>query len=65
MQSGKNPHQAQEHFVLPDNDRPKKEPTIQLTAEQVDFFKTNGYLSIDHLIDADEVAYIRDQYDQV
>ena len=65
MHSVKNPHQAQEHFILPDDDRPQKEPTIQLTSEQIDFFRTNGYLSIAHLIDADEVAYIRDQYDQV
>jgi hypothetical protein len=65
MESMKNPHQAQDYFILPEDDRPRKEPTIKLTPEQIDFFKTNGFLSIDQLIDEKEVAYIRDQYDQV
>ena len=65
MESVKNPHQAQDHFVLPENNQPLKEPTIKLTPEQVDFFRTNGFLSIDHLIDENEVTYIRDQYDKV
>jgi hypothetical protein len=65
METIKNPHQAQDHFILPESDKPLKEPTIKLTQEQIDFFKTNGFLSIDRLIDDNEVAHIRDQYDQV
>ena len=65
METIKNPHQAQDHFVLPESDHPLKEATIKLTPEQIDFFKTNGFLSIDRLIDDDEVAHIRSQYDQV
>ncbi len=65
METITNPHQAHAHFVLPKNDKPIKEPTIKLTSEQIEFFKTNGFLSIDHLIDDDEVTYIRNQYDQV
>lgn len=65
MEKITNPHQAQDHFVLPENNKPLKEPNIKLTSEQIEFFKTNGYLSIDHLIDEDEVTYIRQQYDQV
>lgn len=65
MEKITNPHQAQDHFVLPENDKPLKEANIKLTTEQIEFFKTNGYLSIDHLIDEDEVTYIRQQYDQV
>jgi hypothetical protein len=65
METLTNPHQAQAHFILPENDKPLKESTIKLTSEQIEFFKTNGFLSIDRLIDNDEVAYIRDQYDQV
>ena len=65
METLKNPHQAQEYFVLPKCDKPTKEPTVKLTPEQIEFFKTNGFLSIDHLIDDDEVDYIRNQYDQV
>lgn len=65
MEEIKNPHQAQALFILPENDKPIKEPTIKLTSEQIEFFKTNGFLSIDRLIDDDEVAYIRDQYDKV
>ena len=60
-----NPHQAHTYFVIPETDTPTKEPTIKLTDEQINFFKTNGFLSIDKLIDDDEVASIRDQYDQV
>ena len=51
METVKNPHQAHALFVLPENDKPTKEPTIKLTSEQIDFFKTNGFLSIDRLID--------------
>lgn len=65
METLKNPHQAHAYFVLPESDKPTKEPTIKLTPEQIEFFKTNGFLSIDHFIDENEVAYIRDQYDQV
>jgi len=65
METIKNPHQAQYHFILPESDKPLKEPTIKLTQEQIDFFKTNGFLSIDRLTDDNEVAHIRDQYDQV
>jgi hypothetical protein len=65
METIKNPHQAHDLFVLPKNNTPTKEPTIKLTQEQIDFFKTNGFLSIDHLTDETEVAYIRDQYDKV
>ena len=65
METLKNPHQAHAHFVLPESDKPTKEPTVKLTPEQIEFFKTNGFLRIDRLTDDDEVAYIRDQYDQV
>jgi hypothetical protein len=65
MEALTNPHQAHAYFVLPENDKPTKEPTIKLTPEQIEFFKTNGFLSIDHFIDENEVAYIRDQYDRV
>ena len=60
-----NPHQAQASFVLPTDDQPKKKANIQLIPEQIEFFHTNGFLSIDHFIDEDEVKYIRDQYDKV
>lgn len=60
----RNPHQAQDYFVLPENIQPMKKPTIQLTSEQIEFFQTNGFLSIDRLTDDEEVAYIRQQYDQ-
>lgn len=60
-----NPHQAHTLFVLPESDKPLKEPTIKLTDEQIQFFKTNGFLSINRLTDDDEIAYIRDQYDKV
>jgi hypothetical protein len=65
METIKNPHQAHDHFVLPTNFKPIKEPTVKLTPEQIEFFQTNGFLSIDRLIDDDEVTYIRNQYDQV
>jgi hypothetical protein len=65
METVTNPHQAHAHFVLPKTDKPIKEPTIKLTPEQIEFFKTNGFLSIDRLIDDTEVAYIREQYDKV
>jgi hypothetical protein len=65
METITNPHQAHAVFVLPENNKPTKEPTIKLTPEQIEFFKTNGFLSIDRFIDDDEVAYIRNQYDQV
>ncbi|CAF1194711.1 unnamed protein product [Adineta steineri] len=64
METLKNPHQAQDDFVLPENNKPTKEPTIKLTSEQIQFFKTNGFLSIDHLIDEKEATCIRDQYDK-
>lgn len=65
MEPIRNPHQAHAQFVLPDDDKPKKEPTIKLTPEQIEFFRSNGFLSIDRLIDEDEVTYIREQYDRV
>jgi hypothetical protein len=65
METLTNPHQANAHFVLPENDKPIKEPTIKLTPEQIEFFQTNGFLSIDRLIDDEEVDSIRNQYDQV
>ncbi|CAF2505623.1 unnamed protein product [Rotaria sp. Silwood2] len=64
METITNPHQAHAHFTLPETNKPTKEPTIKLTQEQIDFFKTNGFLSIDRFIDDNEVSYIRDQYDQ-
>ena len=65
METLTNPHQAHAHFILPNDDKPTRETTVKLTSEQIDFFRTNGFLSIDRLIDDDEVAYIREQYDRV
>ncbi|CAF1488563.1 unnamed protein product [Rotaria sordida] len=64
METITNPHEAHAYFTPSETCKLIKEPTIKLTQEQIDFFKTNGFLSIDHLIDDDEVSYIRDQYDQ-
>ncbi|CAF3810231.1 unnamed protein product [Rotaria sordida] len=64
METITNPHQAHALFVLPETDKPIKESTIKLTQEQIDFFKTNGFLSIDNFIDDNEVSNIRNQYDQ-
>lgn len=65
MEAGKNPHQAHDYFVVPGDDKPKKPANIKLTNEQIEFFQTNGYLSIQNFIDQDEVISIRDQYDKV
>ena len=65
MEKINNPHQAHEHFVLPDDDRPKRKATIELTPEQIESFRQNGFLRLEHFIDEDEVNFIRDQYDQV
>ena len=43
---------------------PTKELTIKLTDEQINFFQTNGFLSIDNLTDDDKIASIRDQCGQ-
>src|SRR6188474_703645 len=40
-------------------------PTVSLTAEQVDFFHENGFLALDALTTADEVAWMRDVYDRL
>lgn len=41
------------------------EPTVTLTAQQVEFFKENGYLSIPSLMPQDEVDRIREIYDRL
>ncbi|CAF1112308.1 unnamed protein product [Rotaria sordida] len=64
METITNPHQAHALFILPETDKPIKESTIKLTQEQIDFFKTNGFISIDNFIDDNEVSNIRNQYDQ-
>lgn len=41
------------------------EPTVSLTAEQVAFFRENGYLSIPNLMPPEDVARVRDIYDRL
>lgn len=36
-----------------------------LTPDQIEFFKDNGYLSIDRLVDPDEIAWMREAYDRI
>lgn len=40
-------------------------PTIQLSASQVEFFKTHGYLSLDVITSAAEIARMRTIYDRL
>ncbi|CAF0885853.1 unnamed protein product [Didymodactylos carnosus] len=63
-QSKINAHQAQLHFEPGVTDTPLRKPTLTATPEQVEFFKTNGFLFIDALTDKEEIESIQKQYDQ-
>ncbi len=41
------------------------EPTITLTPEQIEFFHANGYLALEAITTAEEVAKLRDAYDRL
>lgn len=40
-------------------------PTIELTAEQIDFYHREGYLALDSITTQDEVAWMREIYDRL
>ncbi|MCC6484588.1 MAG: phytanoyl-CoA dioxygenase family protein [Armatimonadetes bacterium] len=41
------------------------EPTITVSAQQIDFFRRNGFLSIEAITDASEIASLRQVYDSL
>lgn len=42
-----------------------REPTVSLTPDQIRFYHENGYLSIENLMPAEEVVWMREVYDRL
>ena len=40
-------------------------PTFKLTGEQIEFFETEGYLTIDALTTPEDIAFLRKSYDRI